>query len=53
MKESAHEESEFSDSGSRAGAETTQQDGEEEAATDEAFGKKSIRQMAVRSVWND
>jgi hypothetical protein len=52
MKEFAHEESEFSDSGSRAGAETTQQDGEEEAATDEAFGKKSIRQMAVRSVWN-
>jgi hypothetical protein len=40
MKESAHEESEFSDSGSRAGAETTQQDEEEEEAADEAFGIK-------------
>jgi hypothetical protein len=53
MKESAHEESEFSDSGSRAGAETTQQDEEEEEAADEAFGKKSFIQMPVRSVWND
>ncbi len=40
MKESAHEESEFSDSGSRAGPETTQQDEEDEEATDEAFGIK-------------
>lgn len=45
MKESAHEESEFSDSGSRAGAETTQQD--EEEAADEAFGIKIYYANAI------
>ncbi|EFX73637.1 hypothetical protein DAPPUDRAFT_57919, partial [Daphnia pulex] len=55
MKESAHEESEFSDSGSRAGAETTQQDEEEEEAADEAFVEQVVQQQIaeMQATWQD
>ncbi|XP_046633311.1 protein nervous wreck-like isoform X3 [Daphnia pulicaria] len=55
FRESAHEESEFSDSGSRAGAETTQQDEEEEEAADEAFVEQVVQQQIaeMQATWQD
>lgn len=55
FRESAQEESEFSDSGSRAGAETSQQDEEEDEPVDEAFAEQVVQEQIaeMQATWQD